>query len=66
MLTNLEKFYKKLIKLPAFGLSDHVTIVVKPKAKMQDKPVKSMTKSRDMRPSKRYAMTSYLQVNVLI
>ena len=27
------------IKLPAFGLSDYVTIVVKPKAKMQDKPV---------------------------
>ena len=36
------------------------------KARMQERPVKSMTKSKDMRTSKRYAMTSYLQnVNVL-
>ena len=42
---------RNLLSLTAFGLSDHVTTVVKPRAKMQDKPVKSMTKSRDMRPS---------------
>ena len=34
--------------------------MVKFKARMQERPVKSMTKSKDMRTSKRYAMTSYL------
>ena len=43
----------------------HVTIVVKPRARIQNKSVRLTTKSRGMRPSKRYAMTSYLeQVNV--
>ncbi len=63
--TNLEKFYEKPTKYAAFGLSDHVTIVVKPRARIQNKPVKLTTKSRDMTPNKQYAMTSYLeQVNV--
>ena len=34
VLTNLEKYYEKPIKFSAFGLSDHVTIAVKTKAKM--------------------------------
>ena len=36
MLTNLDKFYEKPIKMSPFGLSDHATIVVKPKKRGQD------------------------------
>ncbi len=59
--TNLEKFYEKPTKYAAFGLSDHVPIVVKPRARIQNKPVKLTTKSRDMTPNKQYAITSYLE-----
>ena len=60
VLTNLDKFYEKPIKMSPFGLSDHVTIVVKPKKRGQDKVVKSIIKSRDMRPSKRYPMLLHI------
>jgi hypothetical protein len=39
VLTNLDKFYEKPIKMSRFGLFDHVTIVVKPKKRGQDKVV---------------------------
>lgn len=42
---------KKATNLAAFKLSDHFTVVMKPKARVQNKLVKSMTKTKDLRPS---------------
>ena len=65
VLTNMEKYYDNPGKLSPFGLSDHVTIEVKPKNRDVFPIIKSIIKSRDLRPSKRQAISTYLeQVNV--
>ena len=61
ILTNLKPFYNSPFKLPSFGLSDHLSIEVKPKARSQLPKPKFTTKSRDMQPSKRLAMRAYLE-----
>ena len=61
ILTNLKPFYNPPFKRPSFGLSDHLSIEVKPKARSQLPKPKFTTKSRDMRPSKRLAMRAYLE-----
>ena len=61
VLTNLKNFYEKTEKLSPFGLSDHATIKVRSRTRVQHPIVKSTIKSRDMRPSKRrHAMIEIL------
>ena len=59
ILTNLEPFYNPPLKRPPFGLSDHLSIEVKPKVRSRLPEPKFTTKSRDMRPSKRLATRAY-------
>ena len=49
--------------MPPFGLSDHVSIEVKPRRRSQfQQTSKIKVKSRDLRPSNRLAMRSYLEL----
>lgn len=65
ILTNLQDFYNVPDKRPPFGLSDHMTIELKPKTRSQLSKLRLTVKSRDLRPSSRLAMGTYLQqVNV--
>ena len=61
ILTNLDTFYDSPRKLPPFGLSDHVSVFVPPLARSQFPNQICRTKSRDLRPTKRLAMTQYLE-----
>ena len=47
--------------MSAFGLSDHITIGIKSKARAQVKSSKSTKQVRDLQPSKRHLMRAYLQ-----
>lgn len=62
VLTNLKQFYQEPIKRPPFGLSDHMSIEVKPKERSQLPVSKCKVKSRDLRPSNRLAVRSYLKL----
>ena len=65
ILTDLDKFYDSPRKLPPFGLSDHDSVFVPPLARSQVPNPTYRTKSRDLRPTKRLALTRYLEeVNV--
>ena len=61
ILTNLASYYSTPTKLSPFGFSDHITI----KVQLLDRPTaprsKTVIKYRDLRPSKRLAMRSYLE-----
>ena len=64
-LPHTEKYYKYLGKLSLFGLSDHVTIEVKSKNREIFPIIKSIIKSRDLRPRTREAVGTYIdQVDV--
>ena len=61
VLTNLKAFYDVPKKLLPFGLSDHVTVEVRPLAR-QDFPVSKVSlKSRHLRSTNRLAMRKYLE-----
>jgi hypothetical protein len=62
-LTNLKEYYASPIKLSPFGLSDHVTVKVLPLSRTTTSKCKSKTsiKTRDIRPTKRLAMSTYLE-----
>ena len=65
VLTNLQHFYDPPQKRPGFGLSDHFSVEVKPKQRSNASRTKQKITSRDMRPTNRLAMQTYLeQVNV--
>ena len=65
VLTNLQHFYDSPQKRPGFGLSDHFSVEVKPKQRSNASRTKQKITSRDMRPTNRLAMRTYLeQVNV--
>ena len=65
VLTNLQDFYDSPDRLPPFGLSDHMSIQVRPKSRVDLPKGRFVIKSRDLRPSKRLAMRTYLQeVNI--
>ena len=65
ILTNLKDIYEVPIKRPPFGLSDHFSVELHPKAKSELPPSRIKVKLRDLRPSKRSAIRSYLElVNV--
>ena len=63
ILTNLKEYYASPIKLSPFGLSDHVTVKVLPLSRTTTSKCKSKTsiKTRDIRPTKRLAMRTYLE-----
>ena len=65
IFSDLDKFYDSPRKLPPFGLSDHDSVFVPPLARSQIPNPTYRTKSRDFRPTKRLALTRYLEeVNV--
>ena len=69
ILSNLNSFYGDPIKLPSFGLSDHVSIKVLPLTRsLFPKPIYRI-KSRDLRPTTRLALRKYLEevdINTLV
>ena len=65
LLTDLDKFYDSPRKLPPFGLSDHDSIFIPPLSQSQVPNPTCRTKSRQLRPTKRSALTRYLEeVNI--
>ena len=65
ILTNLDQYYQEPEKFSPFGLSDHVSIVIQPRARSKVPKATFKIKSRDTRPSKRFAFRQYLeQVNI--
>ena len=64
-MTNLDQYYQEPEKFSPFGLSDHVSIVIQPRARSKVPKATFKIKSRDTRPSKRFAFRQYLeQVNI--
>ena len=61
ILTNLSDYYDPAVERPAFGLSDHCSIAVQPKERYRNSENKATVKSRDLRPSVRLAIRSYLE-----
>ena len=65
VFTNLKEFYGSPIQRPAFGLSDHFSIEVQPLKRTKQSTTKTIIKSRDLRPTKRLAIRTYLEeVNI--
>ena len=61
VLTNLEEYYKDPIQSPPHGLSDHMSVEVQPKDRSQLSDLRLTIKTRDLKPSNRLAMRTYLQ-----
>ena len=61
ILTNISEYYQAPIERPPFGLSDHATIELQPKERAHIKQTTITIKARDLRPSKRHAMSSCLE-----
>ena len=59
-LTNLYTFYKDPIQRPPQGLSDHMSVKVKPKDSPHHPKQRCTIKSNNLRPSNRFAMRAYL------
>jgi hypothetical protein len=60
ILTNLKKYYQPPVKLPPFGLSDHFTVLAEPKIRGDNQLNKKTKHSRDLRPSRRAAMSAFI------
>ena len=61
ILTNISEYYQSPIERPPFGLSDHATIELQPKERAHIKQPIITIKARDLHPSKRQAMGTYLE-----
>lgn len=61
ILTNISEYYQAPMECPPFGLSDHATIELQPKERAHMKQTTITIKARDLHPSKRQAMSSYLE-----
>ena len=61
VLTNLQDHYESPTQRPPLGLSDHMSIEVQPKVRIKSNSCTTTIQSRDMRPSKRLAMRTYLE-----
>ena len=61
VLTNLQDHYETPTQRPPLGLSDHMFIEVQPKARIKSNSSTTTIQSRNMRPSKRLAMRTYLE-----
>ena len=60
ILTNLQDYYDTPVERPAFGLSDHSSVEVQPKQRVKTSQTIQTVISRDLRPSNRVAMQTYL------
>lgn len=60
VFTNISELYQDPIERPPFGLSDHASIELQPKERTHVKQPTITIKTRDLRPSKRQAMGTYL------
>ena len=61
IFTNLSEFYADVQRLPPFGLSDHLTIVMPPKVREKSEKSK-VIKIRDKRPSKKSSVGQYISI----
>ena len=61
VLTNVREYYKDPIQRPPHGLSDHMSVEVLPKDSSQLPDSRSTMKTRDLKPSNRLAIRTYLQ-----
>ena len=61
VLTNLQDHYETPTPRPPRGLSDHTSIEVQPKVRIKSNNSTSTIQSRDMCPSKRLAVHTYLE-----
>ena len=61
VLTNLKEYNKDPIQRPPHGLSDHMSVEVQPKDRSQLSDSRLTIKTRDLKPSNRLAMRTYLQ-----
>ena len=61
VLTNLQDHYETPTQRPPLGLSDHMSIEVQPKVRIKSNSSTTTVQSRDMRPSKRLEMRTYLE-----
>ena len=61
VLTNLREYYKGPIQRPPHGLSDHMSVEVQPKDRSQLLDSRPTVKTRDLKPSNRLAIRTYLQ-----
>ena len=61
VLTNLQDHYETPTQRPPLGLSYHMSIEVQPKVRINSNSSTTNVQSRDMRPSKRLAMRTYLE-----
>ena len=61
VLTNLRECYKDPIQRPPHGLSNHMSVEVQPKDRSQLLDSRSTIKTRDLKPSNRLAIRTYLQ-----
>ena len=61
ILTNISEYYQAPIERPLFGLSDHATTELQPKERAHMKQPTITIKARDLHPSKRQAMGTYLE-----
>ena len=61
ILTNMKCYFKDSIKRPGFGLSDHATIERQPQARCTRPKAKKCILSRDLKATKKIAMSSYLK-----
>jgi hypothetical protein len=59
-LTNLSNYYMAPEKLAPYGLSDHFTVLFKPKSRGSVSKGKQVRNVRDLRPSSRAAMSSFV------
>lgn len=60
VLTNMHKFYNTPTTVPPFGLSDHNTVLVSPKARVKVPNNKTVSFKRDRSARNKYAMGRYL------
>ena len=60
ILTNLQDYYDTPVECPVFGLSDHSSVEVQPKQRVKTSQTIQTVISRDLRPSNRVAMQTYL------
>ena len=61
VLTNLQDHYETPTQRPPLGLSDHMSIEVQPQARIKSNSSTTTIQSRNMRPSKRLTMRTYLE-----
>ena len=61
VLTNLQDHYETPTQRPPLSLSDHMSIEVQPQARIKSNSSTTTIQSRNMRPSKRLTMRTYLE-----